>query len=100
MKVQKKYITDVMYFYQKETEVNVVTAQHYDFKIVTKTKGHNIIAKSAYNARKTMFDELEQKNKYSHTSNKDHKGTVILLPDGAPSKYKEPAILLLQFLKN
>lgn len=73
--------------------MNVVTAQHYDFKIVTKTKGHNIIAKSAYNARKTMFDELEQKNKYSHTSNKDHLETVVLLPEGAPAKYKEPATL-------
>ena len=82
-----------MYFYQKETEVNVVTTQHYGYKIVTKTKGHNIIAKSAYNARTKMYDEIEERNKYPHTSNKDHLETVVLLPDGAPAKYANPSTL-------
>ena len=70
-----------------------MTTQHYNYKIVTKTKGHNIIAKSAYNARTKMYDEMEEKNKYPHTSKKDHMGTVVLLPADAPAKYLNPANL-------
>lgn len=73
--------------------MSAVTTQHYDYKIVSKTKGHNLIAKVSYNSRSKVFDEEENIMKYSHTSNKDHVDTMVILPDGAPDKFHNPRTL-------
>ena len=74
--------------------MSAVTTQHYDYKIVSKTKGHNLIAKVSYNSRSKVFDEEENIMKYSHTSNKDHvDDTMVILPDGAPEKFHNPRTL-------
>ena len=76
-----------------QNEGNIMATQHYDYKIVNKAKGHNLIAKVAYNSRHKVYDEEEQKMKYPHTATSDHVDTVMLLPKKAPKKYNNPSVL-------
>ena len=64
---------------------------HFVYNNLSKSKGNSIIAKAAYISRSKIYDELEHKNKYAHASNADHVETTMLLPDGAPAPYSNPA---------
>ena len=87
-KRQKNTVKQLRYFTTKEGEN--MSCPHLKHSIISKSKGGSIIASSAYNRRKKMFDETENKIKYSHTRADDHVFTKMLLPNDAPKSYLDP----------
>ena len=78
-------------FYFKRKRTKKMTCPHLSHSIINKSKGGSIIASASYNKREKMFDELEGRMKYSHTSAADHELNKMLLPDGAPERYTDPS---------
>lgn len=69
---------------------------HFSFKGISKSKEQNIIASASYMARRKMKDNLEtnpnKKIKKSFSTTKDHRLTLMMLPNGAPIDYQDPEI--------
>ena len=67
---------------------------HFSFKGISKSKEQNIIASASYMARRKMKDNLEtnpnKKIKKSFSTTKDHRLTLMMLPNGAPIDYQDP----------
>ena len=67
-----------------------MSCPHLKYSIINKSNGGSVIASSAYNRREKMFDEAENKMKYSHTRADDHVLTKMLLPKNSPASYTNP----------
>lgn len=66
----------------------------FSVKNIQKSKNQNMIAKSSYYSRQDVFDLTENVMKHPHAAKRDHVGeSLIVLPPGAPEKYKDPSIL-------
>lgn len=64
-------------------------------KITAKNpNGQNMVAKSSYNSRSIILDQNDNTKKYPHAPKGDLEcESEIILPPGAPERYKDPSIL-------
>lgn len=64
-------------------------------KITTKNpNGQNMVAKSSYNSRSIILDQNDNTKKYPHAPKSDLEcASEIILPPGAPERYKNPSTL-------
>ena len=80
-------------------EVSTMTCSHFAHSIIYKSGDSSLIASAAYNARRDIFDETENVMKHSHTKNNDIIEDEMLLPHGAPAKYKNVNRIFNDILK-
>ncbi len=64
-------------------------------KITAKNpNGQNMVAKSSYNSRSIVLDQNDNTKKYPHAPKSDLEcASEIILPPGAPERYKNPSTL-------
>ena len=72
----------------------------FDGKNITKKvtaknpNGQNMVAKSSYNSRSIVLDQNDNTKKYPHAPKSDLEcESEIILPPGAPERYKNPSVL-------
>ena len=71
-----------------------MTCPHLKFSIINKLnkKGNNnIFASLSYNSRSIVYEESTHRTHYPHTKNNDLVSSEMLLPAGAPAKFKDAA---------
>ena len=66
-----------------------MTCPHFAYSIIYKSSKSSLIASAAYNARRSIYDELEHKVKNSRSKINDYVTDEMLLPPGAPKQYQD-----------
>jgi len=80
------------FYFRRERSVTPLAIYHCSIKIISRGKGKSVVAAAAYRAGENIYSEYDGRiNDYTRKGGVIHK--EIMLPENAPTEYKDRAVL-------